>query len=137
MVTPLLKRRCDPRNTVILGRFETASEHVGDEEADGSRLLIVVSARGGFVAVLRNHAEIVLGHANRECPNSAALPFPQGSRSLGRRPHVLSLRQGMVHANPFPRRERPKGPMAVGLEDRLAPAPVQGVTVRQPLQRIA
>jgi len=27
--------------------------------------------------------------------------------------------------------------MAVGLEDRLAPAPVQGVTVRQPLQRIA
>jgi hypothetical protein len=27
--------------------------------------------------------------------------------------------------------------MAVGLEDRLAPAPVQGVIVRQPLQRIA
>jgi hypothetical protein len=36
------------------------------EEADGLRPLIVVSACGAFLAVLRNHAEIVLTHPNRE-----------------------------------------------------------------------
>jgi len=30
--------------------------------------------RGAFVTVLRNHAEIVLAHANRVSPKSAALP---------------------------------------------------------------
>jgi hypothetical protein len=30
----------------------------------------------------RNHAEIVLAHADCESPTSAALPFPQGSHSL-------------------------------------------------------
>jgi hypothetical protein len=56
-----------------------------NEEADRLRLLIVGSACGAFVAVLRNHAEIVLAHANRESPKSAALPLPfsQGSHSLG------------------------------------------------------
>jgi hypothetical protein len=49
-------------------------EHVGDEEADRLRLLILVSACGAFVAVLRNHAEIALAHANRESPKSAAFP---------------------------------------------------------------
>jgi hypothetical protein len=43
-------------------------------------LLILVGACGAFVAVLRNHAEIVRAHANRESPKSAALPFPQCSR---------------------------------------------------------
>ena len=33
---------------------------------------------------LRNHAEIVLAHVNREPPKSAALPFPQGCHSRGR-----------------------------------------------------
>ena len=46
-----------------------------------------MSAPGSaFVAVLRNHAEIVLAHVNRESPNSAALAFPQASHPLGRRP---------------------------------------------------
>jgi hypothetical protein len=69
-----------------------------NEEADRLRLLIVGSACGAFVAVLRNHAEIVLAHANRESPKSAALPLPfsQGSHSLGRRRHVLSFRTRMV-----------------------------------------
>ena len=34
----------------------------------------MVSACGTFVAVLRNHAEVVLTHPNRESPKSAALP---------------------------------------------------------------
>ena len=52
--------------------------------ADGL-LLILVGACGAFVAVLRNHAEIVRAHANRESPKSAALPFPQCSNWFGRR----------------------------------------------------
>jgi hypothetical protein len=58
-------------------------EHVGDEETDGLRLLILVAARGAFVAVLGNRAEIVLAHVNRESPKSAALPFPRGSPRSG------------------------------------------------------
>ena len=46
-------------------------------------LLTLVGACGAFVAVLRNSAVIVLAHANRETPKSAALLFPQGSHSLG------------------------------------------------------
>jgi hypothetical protein len=56
----------------------------------GLRLLILVGACCAFVAVLRNHAEIVIAHANRESPKSAALP--QGSHSLGRCRHLFSLR---------------------------------------------
>jgi hypothetical protein len=41
------------------------------EEAGSLRLLITVGACGPFVAVLRNHAEIVLAHANRESAKSA------------------------------------------------------------------
>jgi hypothetical protein len=63
---PLLKRRCHRRNAVTLA--DRGGEHVGDEEADGLRLLILVGACGPFVAVLRNHAEIVLAHANRQSP---------------------------------------------------------------------
>ena len=47
-------------------------------------MLIGAGACGAFVAVLRQHAEIVLAHANPESPKSAALPFPQGSHSFGR-----------------------------------------------------
>jgi hypothetical protein len=71
----------------------------GDEEADGApadpgRCLRAV------VAVLRNHAEIVLAHVDRESPKSAALPFPQGSHSVGRCCHVFSLRGSrIVHGN--------------------------------------
>jgi hypothetical protein len=42
---------------------------------------------GAFVAAFRNRAEIVLAHGNRKSPKSAALPFPQTFRSLGRRNH--------------------------------------------------
>ena len=41
--------------------------------------------------MLRDHAEIVRAHANRDSPKSAALPFPQGSHSLGRYRHVFSV----------------------------------------------
>jgi hypothetical protein len=58
MVTSLLKRRCDRRNAVTLA--DRGGEHVGDEEADRLRLLILVGACGAFVAVLSNDAEIVL-----------------------------------------------------------------------------
>ena len=49
-----------------------------NEDADGLRLLILVGACGAFVAVLRNHPEIVLAHTDRESPKSAALPFRRG-----------------------------------------------------------
>ena len=42
----------------------------------GLRPLIVVSAWSACVAVLRNLAEIVLAHACRKSPKSAALPLP-------------------------------------------------------------
>ena len=62
MVTPLLKRRATVV-TRLPWPIEAASNRL--------RLLIVVSACGAFVAVLRNHAEIVLARANRERPRSA------------------------------------------------------------------
>jgi hypothetical protein len=82
----------------------------GDEEADRLRLLIVVGACGAFVAVLRNRAEIVLAHANRESPKSAALPlpFPQRSHSLGRCRRVVSLRGEDSARKLFARPERPE-----------------------------
>ena len=52
---------------------DRGGEHVGDEEADRLRLLIVVGACGAFVAVPRNHAEIVLAHAHRQSPNSLGM----------------------------------------------------------------
>ena len=45
---PLLKRRCDRRNVVTLA--DRGGEHVGDEEADGLRLLILVAACGPFAS---------------------------------------------------------------------------------------
>ena len=48
MVTSLLKRRCDRRNAVTLA--DRGGKHVGDEEADGLRLLIVVGACGALIA---------------------------------------------------------------------------------------
>jgi len=91
-----LKRRCSGGDTVTEAALQRRNavtlsdrggDYVGDEEADSLRLLIVVGACGPLVPVLRNHAEIVLARANRQSPKSAALPFPQGSHSLGRRRH--------------------------------------------------
>ena len=70
------------------------------------RPLILVGACGAFVAVLRNHAEIVLAHANRETPKSAALLFPQGSHSLA--PYGPAGRGSA--ARRVGRREGPGGP---------------------------
>jgi hypothetical protein len=60
------------RNGVATGvtplPVQWAGERVGDEATDGLRLLLVVGAQCAFVAVLRNHAEIVLTHPNRETP---------------------------------------------------------------------
>ena len=57
---------------------DRGGEHVGDLPPHGLRLQIEVGACCAFVAVLRNHVELVLTHHNREFPKSAALP--QGSR---------------------------------------------------------
>jgi hypothetical protein len=69
--------------------FEKA---IGEEEADGLSLLIVVGACGVFAAVLRNHAEIIRANVK-----SAALPFPQGPHSPGRCHNRFSLRARKVH----------------------------------------
>jgi len=45
------------------------------------------AACGAFVAVLRNHAEVVLAHADRESPKAPARSFPVRSHSLGRCRH--------------------------------------------------
>jgi hypothetical protein len=63
-----LKRRCNRRNAVTLAH--RGGEHVGDEEADGLRPLILVGACGTFVAALR--------HSDRrgnsaQCPNQGRL----------------------------------------------------------------
>jgi hypothetical protein len=52
--------------------------------ASSSLTVQMARSRGGkaFVALLRNHAEIVLTNANRESPKSAALPPPFPQRSL-------------------------------------------------------
>jgi hypothetical protein len=62
-------------------------EGVGEKKTDSLCLLIVVGGQGAFVTAFRNRAEIVLAHVNRQSPKSAALPFPQGSHSLGRCRH--------------------------------------------------
>jgi hypothetical protein len=75
-----------------------AAPGLGEEEADGLRLLIVVSACGAFVAAFRKHAEIVLVDVHRQPPNSAARPFPVRSHSLSRRCHgCLPPWQAMVY----------------------------------------
>ena len=67
---------------------DRGGEHVGDEEAEGLGLL--AGACGAFVAVLRNHAEIVRADSDRESPKPPARSFPVRSHSLGRRRHVVS-----------------------------------------------
>jgi hypothetical protein len=76
VVTPLLKRRA----TIVapLPLADRGGEHVGDEEADGLRLLMLVGAYGAFVAVLPNRAEIVLAHANRAVADVRGAPAPAG-----------------------------------------------------------
>ena len=49
-MTPLRRHHC--RNAVTLA--DRGGEHIGDEDADGLRLLIVVGASGAFVAALRS-----------------------------------------------------------------------------------
>ena len=102
----LLKRRCNRRTPLPV----QSGEHVGDETTDGLRLLIVIGARGAFVAVLRNHAQIVLTHPNRETPWFAALRFPPRSQSLAQCCQCSSVRREDDALKPFLRRERPKGP---------------------------
>jgi hypothetical protein len=65
-------------------------------------------AAAAFVAALRNRAEIVLAHVNRQSPKSAARPFPVGSHSIGRRRDgALSLqREDSARKN-----ERPDTPL--------------------------
>jgi hypothetical protein len=55
------------RREACAARSPLAGAH-GTSRADRGR------ACGAFIAVLRNHAEIVLAHANRQSPKSAALP---------------------------------------------------------------
>jgi hypothetical protein len=57
---------CNLRNAVT--PTDRGGEHVGDEEADRLRLLIVVVADSTLVAALRNRAEIALTHVNRQSP---------------------------------------------------------------------
>jgi hypothetical protein len=66
----------------------------------------------------RRPASASNAHVNRQPPNSAALPFPRGSHSLGRCCHGSSPPSGMVHAKAFPRRDRPKGRGALGCHRR-------------------
>jgi hypothetical protein len=47
------------------------------EEAGSLRLLITVGACGPFVAMLRNHAEIVLAHANESAKSAVRLQEPK------------------------------------------------------------
>ena len=49
------------RRSAVTSQIETASEHVCDEEAESLRPLIEIGACSAFVAVLRNHADIVTG----------------------------------------------------------------------------
>jgi len=83
-------------NTVSAGAVETG-DRVANETAYSLGSAALVGACGAFVAGLRNHAEIVRAHANRESPKPAARPFSVGSHSLGR------CRHGPLYAN-LPRR---------------------------------
>jgi hypothetical protein len=90
---------------------------VGEKQADSLRLLIAVGGHGAFVAAFGNRAEIVLADLNRQSPNSAARPFPQGSHSLGRCRHGRLLPRGNGARKPFPRRERARLGAAVPVGD--------------------
>jgi hypothetical protein len=54
--------------------FEKA---IGEEQADGLSLLIVVGACGALVAVLRNHAEIVLARVKSSVFDPQSIRRPQ------------------------------------------------------------
>jgi hypothetical protein len=51
-----------PQQEFTRSDFEKA---IGEEEADGLRLVIVLSACGAFVAALRDRSQIALTHVNR------------------------------------------------------------------------
>jgi len=75
-----LGRPGSPWATVILGRFDTASEHVGDEEADGLRLQIEIGACSPFVVAFRKRAgsSSLTSTVNLRSPRRAVL----GGRSF-------------------------------------------------------
>ena len=74
------------------------------------RLLIVVGTGGTLVAALRNPLKIALADVNRQPPNSAALPLPQGSHSLCRCRHCgHPFVERMVNANPCQGLNGPRG----------------------------
>jgi hypothetical protein len=60
---------------------------VTEETANSLGSGVLVSACGAFVAVLRDHAEIVRAHADRQSPKPPARSFPVRSHSLGRCRH--------------------------------------------------
>jgi hypothetical protein len=60
---------------------------VANEKAESLGSAVLVSACGAFVAVLRNHEEIVRADADREFPKPPARSFPVRSHSLGRCRH--------------------------------------------------
>jgi hypothetical protein len=62
------------RSVTPLPLADRGGEHVGDEEADGLRPLILVGACGAFAAVLRNHAEIVLAQVDGQSPEVRGAP---------------------------------------------------------------
>jgi hypothetical protein len=69
---------------VSAGEVE-AGNGVANEKADSLGSAVLVAACGALVAVLRNRAEIVLAHLNRQSPKSAALAHPRGIRATGNR----------------------------------------------------
>jgi|SRR5580704_10577458 hypothetical protein len=97
-----LKRRCIGGDTVTETALHVVTplhwprggEHVGDEEADGFRLLIVVGACCAFAACSAITRRL-LAHANRESPKSAALAF-SGGLSFARptSPYIPPPRRG-------------------------------------------
>src|SRR5436190_18786722 len=69
--------------------------------ADSLGSAVLVAACGAFVAVLRNHAEIVRADDDRETPKAPARSFPVRSHSLGRCRHGgPPFGERMVKANP-------------------------------------
>ena len=63
---------------------------VANKEARSLGSTVLVDACGAFVAVLRNHAEIVRADDDRESPKLPARSFPVRSHSLGAVAMVVS-----------------------------------------------
>ncbi len=95
-------------NTVSDGAVE-AGNGVANETADSPGPAVLVGACRVFVALLHNHAKIVLADVdvNLRSPRRARCRYALiRSAAVAM---VVSLYRGMVHAKAFPRRERPNG----------------------------